>query len=84
MNPLCSCSLEIEDTSLYLLHFRHLYHQQTDLMSSVKFESKSDNNKKDVLLYDDSRFDEKKNRSLLETSINYIKNSKRLSGPIFE
>ena len=53
-------------------------------MSSVKFESKSDDNKKDVLLYDDSRFDEKKNRSLLETSINYIQNFKRLSGPIFE
>ena len=50
-NPLCSCSLEIGDTSHYLLPWHYFNHQQIDLMSSVKsvchkFESMPDNNKK--------------------------------------
>ena len=54
MNPLCSCSLEIEDTSHYLLHYHHFSQYRTDLMNSVKsilenFESLYDNVKKDIL-----------------------------------
>ena len=36
MNPLCSCSLEIEDTSHYLLHSYDFKHQPIDFMISVK------------------------------------------------
>ena len=36
MNPLCSCSLEIEDTSHYLLHCHHFSQYRIDLMNSVK------------------------------------------------
>ena len=36
MNPLCSCSLEIEDTLHYLLHCHHFNHIRIDLMNSVK------------------------------------------------
>ena len=62
MNPLCSCSLEIEDTSHYLLHCHHFSQYRIDLMNSVKsilenFESLSNNVKKDILLYGDSRLD---------------------------
>ena len=49
MNPLCSCNLEVEDTSHYLLHCHHFNHQQIDLMSSVKsfcHNFESDNDKK--------------------------------------
>ena len=51
MNPLCSCSLEIEDTLHYLLHCHHFNHICIDLMNSVKsvsdnFESLSDKDKK--------------------------------------
>ena len=65
MNPICSCSLEIQDTSHYLLLCHHFYYQQIDLMSSVKsirdnFESMSDNNKTDTILNVDSRSDENK------------------------
>ena len=67
MNTFCSCSLEIEDISHYLLQYHHFNHQRIDLMSSVKsachnFESMSDNSKKDVLLYGYSRFDENKKK----------------------
>ena len=50
MNPVCPCSLEIEDTSHYLLHCHHFTLHCIDLMNSVKsicsnFESITDNNK---------------------------------------
>ena len=47
-------------------------------------ESLSDNNKKDVLLYGNSRFDENKNKLILEATTTYIKTSKRFSGSLFE
>ena len=58
MNPLCSCRLEIEDTSHYLLNYHHFFQHCIDLMNSVKsilegFESLSDNIKIDILLYGD-------------------------------
>ena len=68
LNPLCSCSLEIEDTSHYLLHCHHFSHHCVDLMNSVKsvcgnFESMPENVKKDLLLFRYSRFDENKSYS---------------------
>ena len=84
LNPLCSCSLGTEDTSHYLLHYHHFSHHWIDLMNSVKsvcdnFESMPDNVKKDLLLFGDSRFDENKNKVILEATISYIKNSGRSS-----
>ena len=50
-----------------------------------KFGSISDNNKKDVLLFGDSHFDENKNKFIFEATINLKKkNSERFSGSIFE
>ena len=67
LNPLCSCNLEIEDTTHYLLHWKHFSNHRYDLMNSVKsiipnFESLTDNNRIDTLLYSDSQFDENKNK----------------------
>ena len=69
-NPVCSCNLEIENTSHYLLHCHHFTLNRVDLMSSVKsicnnFESMTNNNKITLLLYGDSCFDENKNRFIL-------------------
>ena len=36
LDPLCSCSLEIEDTSHYLLHCHHFSHPRVIPMNSVK------------------------------------------------
>ena len=71
LNHSCSCSLEIEDTTHYLLHCQHFSNHRYDLMNSVKsiipnFESLTDNNRIDILLYGDSRFDESKNKIILE------------------
>ena len=48
------------------------------------FESLIDNDKINILLYGDSKFDENKNKIVLEAAINYLKNSKRFSGSLFE
>ena len=58
-------------------------------MNSVKsiipnFESLTDNNRIDILLYGDSRFDENKNKIILEATINHLKNSERFSASLFE
>ena len=81
VNPICSCSLEIEDTSRYFLHCHHSSHHFFGVifMNSVKsicdnFESMPDNVKEDLLLYGDSRFDENKNKVILKVTLNYKKN----------
>ena len=50
----------------------------------INFESMTDNRKRDILLYGDSRFDENKNKFILQATINYLKNSERFSGSLFE
>ena len=55
VNPVCSCILEIGDTSHYLLHCHHFTLHCIDLMNSVKsngnnFESVTNNNKITLLL----------------------------------
>ena len=89
LNPLCSSSLEIEDTSHYLLHCQHLSNHRIDLMNSVKsvtinFESRNDNRKRDILLYGHPRFDENKNKIILEATTNYLESSERFSGSLSE
>ena len=89
LNPLCSCSLEIDNTSHYLLHCHHFSNRRIDLMNNVNsiipnFESMNDNMKKDTLLYGDSRFDENKNKIILEATINYLTNSERFSQSILK
>ena len=71
LNPLCSCSLEIKNTSPYLLHCHHFSHHRVILMNRVKsscenFDSMSDNVKEDLLLYGDSQFCEKKIKAILK------------------
>ena len=89
LDPPCSCSLEIEDTSHYLLHCPHFSNHCIDLMNSVKsviinFKSMTDNRKRDILLYGDSRFDENKNKIIFQATINYLKNPERFSGSLSE
>ena len=89
MNPLCSCSLEIDDTSHFLLHCYDFSQDRIDLINSIKsilqnFESLSDNVKKYILLYVDSRLDGNKNKFILEATLTYIKSTDRFSGSVFD
>ena len=78
-----------EDTLHYLLHCHHFSQHRLDLMNSVKsvldnFKSLPDSDKKDIFLYGDSHLDSNKNKYILEATLNYIKNSGRFSGSLFE
>ena len=89
MNPLCSCSLDIEDTSHYLLHCHHVSQHRIDLMNSVNsiyenFNSVLDNNKKDVLLFGYPSSDGNTNKFILEATLLYIKSTERFSGSLFD
>ena len=46
--------------------------------------NQTDNVKEDLLLYGDTRFDENKNKIILKATINYIKNTERFSGSLFD
>ena len=48
------------------------------------FEFMSENNKKDLILFGDSRFDENKNKVILEATLTFIKKSERFNGSLFE
>ena len=89
INPLCSCSLDIEDTSHYLLHCHHFVQHHIDLMNSVNsvlenFIFLPNNIKIDVLLFGDSRLEESKNKFILESTLSYIKRTGRFSGSLFD
>ena len=58
-------------------------------MNSVKsilnnFESLSNDVKKDILLYGDSRLDGNEKKIILEATLTYIKSNDRFSGSIFD
>ena len=89
VNPLCSCRLKTEDTEHDLLHCHHFTPPRINLMNSVNsvlynFESLSDIDKKEFLLYGDPRLGNNKNRIIVEATLNYIKVSERFSGSLFE
>ena len=78
MNPLCSCSLETENTFHFLLHCHLFTLNRVDIMNSVKYvchniDSMTDN-KVTFLLYCESRFVESKYKIKLQSSITYLKN----------
>ena len=89
MNSWCSCSLETEDTSYYLLHCHHFSDLHAVVKNSVKsicdnFDSTSDNVKEDLLLQDDSQLDENKNKVILKAITKYINNTERFSQSLFD
>ena len=89
LNPLCSCSLQSEDTTHYLLHCHHFSQNRIDLINSVKyilegFDSLSDIAKKDLLLFGDPRFDINKNKFVFEATLFYTKSTERFSGSLFD
>ena len=63
-----------EDSIHYLFNCRHFSNQRTDLMNSVNsvvqnVEFMPENNKKDLLLFSDSGFDENKSKVILEATL---------------
>ena len=87
LKPLCSCSLETEDTKHYLLDCHYFSQHRIDLINILKyifegFDSLSGNAKKNLLLYGDPHFDINKSKFILEATLFYIKSTERFSGSL--
>ena len=89
INPLCSCSLELENT---LHFFLHCLHCSTFCISLVNKAYQIDtyhlylsvNIKVSLLLYGDSIFDGNKNNFILSASITYILGTESFSTSLFQ
>ena len=89
INPLCSCSLEVENTLHVLLHCLHCSTFCIGLVNKVyqidSYHSYlSPDNKVSLLLYGDSIFDGNKSTFILSPSITYILEIERFSTSLFQ
>ena len=89
INPLCSCSLEVENALHFSLYCQHYSTFRMGLMNNVNqifqnFSYSSKDNIVSLLLYSDSRFDDSKNIFILPASITYILERKIFDFPFSE
>ena len=85
INPLCTCSLEIETTKHFFLHCHYysVFHITflNDLNNiSPHFALFHEDVSVKTLLYGNPMFDENDSQKILETSIRYTRDSKRFTG----
>ena len=87
INPLCSCSLEIESISYFFLPCRNNITPRTNLMNELpKLDSNILNldeiSLTKLLLYGDSKYENNVNKKIILASINFILSAKRLEGQL--
>ena len=87
INPLCTCSLEVESISHFFLHCLHYNDTREALLNVLKSIDEnilklSGNKLINLLLYGDSKFDSNKNSRLLNAAIKYIIDSGRFTVPL--
>ena len=87
LNPLCSCSLEVESVSHFFLHCHYYSSIRSTLLNELQsIDINLLNQENDivvkVLLYGSTRFNNNQNFRLLSCSIDYILKSKRFSGSL--
>ena len=81
LNPLCTCSLEVESTTHFFLHCHHFNAIRITLNNSLKAIDKdilklSDSSLTKVILYGDSKYSDIQNHDVLISTITYILDSK--------
>ena len=87
INPLCTCSLEVELT-VYFLHCHHYHNIRTKLLNSLEVIDTnllklSEEQLTKVLPYGFSQLDQNQNRNILNSSMDYIVESKRFESSLF-
>ena len=88
LNPLCSCSIEVESTSHYFLRCHFFDALRVTLMNDLKkidsdLPTLRNENLTNILLYGNQIYDDKTNQIILMHIIRYIKNSQRFDEPLF-
>ena len=81
LNPLCTCSLEVESTTHFFLNCHHFNAIRITLNNSLKAIDKdilklSDSSLTKVILYGDSKYSDIQNHDVLISTITYILDSK--------
>ena len=85
INPLCSCSLEIQSTSHFFLRCQNFITPRTNLMNELRKLDSNILNLDEIsltklLLYGDSKYENNVNKKILLASINFILSTKRFEG----
>ena len=88
LNPLCSCSLETEDTEHYFLCCQNNLSFHITLMNDLNnintaIASLNSNDLLRVILYGDESFNKETNCKILTASIKFIKDTKRFEKSLF-
>ena len=87
LNPICSCSLDIESTSHFLLQCPTFYNKQYTLLSTLnnidcKLLELTNLSLSQTLLYGNTLFDKEKNTQIRNTTIEYILSTERFEEPL--
>ena len=87
LNPLCSCSLEVESVFHFFLHCHYYPNIRSTLLNKlqsidINLLNQEDNIVVDVLLYGSTKFNNNQNFRLLISSLHYILKSERFSGSL--
>ena len=86
LNPLCSCSLEVESVSHFFLHCHYYSNIRSTLLNELQSIDTNLLNQEDivveVLLYGSTKFNNNQNFRLLSSFIDYTLKSKRFSGSL--
>ena len=85
---MCSCSLEPETTTHFLLHCPNFTNLRLTLMSNLKdidptISSLDDANLVNLLLFGKDSFNNKNNIKVIEKTIEFLKNSLRFDESLF-
>ena len=88
LNPLCSCSLEVETINHYFLHCHYYNNICKTLLDTVKeitnicLSDFSDETLVNLLLYGNSIYSLEENKEVIKASINFILLSQRFAGAL--
>ena len=88
INPLCSCSLSVENNVHFFLHRHHFSLQRQTLMNNIKSIDKdiihaSDSDLVNILLFGSSKYQYHINSKTLSFSTDFILKTERFSGQLF-
>ena len=87
LNPLCSCSLEVETTNHYVLlchYYNNIHKMLLDTVKGITDVCLSDFSDETLvnLLYGNSNYSLEENKEVIKASINFVLSSQRFAGAL--
>ena len=88
VNPLCTCSLETEDTNHFFLRCQNFSTVRTTLLDELRriepnLNFLNENDFVETLLFGNQYFSNETNHSILKCTISYLKKTARFDGELF-